>query len=477
METPYGYIEPQRVFGSIFFVGTHAASTHIIDTGEGLIMIDPGMPDSLALVVGNMNSLGFSERDIKIILLSHGHYDHAGAAAELRTLSGAPIYIGEGDGNMVMGIEDTALSPDPNYAKKYSFTPDFFLRDGDTVSLGNTEITCLSTPGHSDGTMSFFFNAYDGEKTCLAGMHGGVGTNTLTADFMKDDKRLYEKRQKYIKGIENVEKIDVQVFLGNHVGNNQTEQKLKRVKSGESDAFIAPDEWKSFLKGRKERLRQIISKESVMQNTINKILKEKIVVIVRGVEREALIPFAEAIYKGGIRLLECTYDATGKISDEEMADRIKMLADHFGDRMEIGAGTVLTEQQVELTKKAGGKFIISPDTNAAVIAKTKKEGLVSIPGALTPSEATAAHRAGADFVKLFPVGSMGAGYLKDVKAPLSHIRFLAVGGVDSDNMNEYFSRGACGIGVGSSIVNKELISLGKWDEITALAKKYTEKLG
>ena len=160
-----------------------------------------------------------------------------------------------------------------------------------------------------------------------------------------------------------------------------------------------------------------------------------------------------------------------------MADRIKMLADHFGDRMEIGAGTVLKERQVELTRAAGGKFIISPDTNTAVIAKTKKEGLVSIPGALTPSEAAAANRAGADFVKLFPVGVMGAGYLKDVKAPLSHIRFLAVGGVDSDNMNEYFSRGACGIGVGSSIVNKELISLGKWDEITALAKKYTEKLG
>lgn len=477
MKTPYGYIEPQKVFGNIFFVGTRAASTHIIDTGKGLIMIDPGMPDSLSLVLDNMGKLGFSVLNIKKIILSHGHYDHAGAASELRMLSGAPIYIGEGDLNMVTGIEDTALSPDPNYRKKYSFNPDFLLHDGDTVLLGNTEITCLSTPGHSDGTMSFFFNVFDGEKTCLAGMHGGVGTNTLTSDSTKDKKRLEENRKKYIQSIERLEKIEVEIFLGNHVGNNQTEKKLRQVANGDSDAFLAPDEWKSFLTGRKECLKQIILRESIMQNTIDKILKEKVIVIVRNVEREALIPFAEAIYNGGIRLLECTYDATGETSDEEIANRIKLLSDHFGNRMEIGAGTVLNERQVELTRAAGGKFIISPDTNDAVITRTKKEHLVSIPGALTPSEAAYAHRAGADFVKLFPVGSMGSGYLKDVKAPLSHIRFLAVGGIDFNNMEEFFKAGACGIGVGSSIVNKDLIKRGEWDKITALAKKYTEKLG
>lgn len=213
-----------------------------------------------------------------------------------------------------------------------------------------------------------------------------------------------------------------------------------------------------------------------MQKTIEKILTEKVIVIMRGVAREDLITFADAVYEGGIRLIECTYDSTGKIPDEEIADRIKMLADHFGDKVIIGAGTVLTERQVELTKLAGGKFIISPDTNESVIAYTKSQGLVSIPGALTPSEAATAHRAGADFVKLFPIGSMGASYLKDISAPLSHIRFLAVGGVNSENMNEYFKCGACGIGIGSSVVNKELINQGKWAEITKCALKYTEKL-
>ena len=122
-----------------------------------------------------------------------------------------------------------------------------------------------------------------------------------------------------------------------------------------------------------------------MKNTIEQIEKNKVIVIVRGVEKEKLIPMCQAIYDGGLRLIECTYDASGKISDEEIAGNIKMLADHFDGKMIVGAGTVLTEKQVELTKKAGGKFIISPDTNPDIIKKTKEEELVSIPGAITSS--------------------------------------------------------------------------------------------
>ncbi len=213
-----------------------------------------------------------------------------------------------------------------------------------------------------------------------------------------------------------------------------------------------------------------------MQNTIREIESNKIIVIVRGVKKDDLIPFAEAIYEGGVRLMECTYDATGKISDEETASGIEMLAKHFEGRMLIGAGTVLTEKQVELTAKAGGKFIISPDTNPDVIKKTKACGLVSIPGSLTPSEATLANRSGADFVKLFPVGALGTKYIKDLCAPLSHIKFLAVGGVDHENMNDFLAAGARGIGVGSAIVNKALIAEKNYAAITEAAKKYTSRI-
>ena len=213
-------------------------------------------------------------------------------------------------------------------------------------------------------------------------------------------------------------------------------------------------------------------REEILQT----IEKEKIIVIVRGVEREKLIPLAEAMYEGGIRLLEVTYSANGKISDEETAENIRMLTEHFADRMYIGAGTVLTEKQVELTAQVGGKFIISPDTCPPVIKKTRELGLVSMPGALTPTEMQMAHKAGADFVKLFPITNLGIGYVKAVKAPLSHIRLLAVGGVDENNMSDYLKVGVCGFGVGSNIIDKKMLAENDWAGITALAKKYVSIL-
>ena len=208
------------------------------------------------------------------------------------------------------------------------------------------------------------------------------------------------------------------------------------------------------------------------EQIINTIEKEKIIVIVRGVEKEKLIPLAEAMYVGGIRLLEVTYSANGKVSDEETAENIGILVKHFEGRMYIGAGTVLTEKQVELTAKVGGKFIISPDTCPEVIRKTRELGLVSMPGALTPSEMQIAHRNGADFVKLFPITNLGASYVKAVKAPLSHLKILAVGGVNENNIAEYLKAGINGFGLGSNIIDKKKIAENDWAGITNLAKKY-----
>ena len=207
-------------------------------------------------------------------------------------------------------------------------------------------------------------------------------------------------------------------------------------------------------------------------NIAKTIEEEKIIVIVRGVEGAKLVPLAEAMYEGGIRLLEITYSANGKTSDDETAESIKCLTEHFGGKMHIGAGTVLCGKQVELTYKAGGKFIISPDTCPEVIKKTKELGMVSIPGALTPSEIQTAHKCGADFVKLFPVTNLGPGYVKAVRAPLSHIKLLGVGGINENNMKDYLSAGICGFGIGSNIIDKKMLAECDFKGITELAKKY-----
>ena len=205
---------------------------------------------------------------------------------------------------------------------------------------------------------------------------------------------------------------------------------------------------------------------------IDSVKAEGLIVIVRGIDRDKLIPLAEAMYAGGVRLLELTYSANGSVSDEETADRIKMLADHFKGRMYIGAGTVLKTEQVEMTAKAGGGFIISPDVCPEIIKKTREMGLVSIPGALTPTEIMTAHRSGADFVKVFPAGNMGVDYMKSIMAPLSHIGLLAVGGINLDTLPSYKKLGVAGYGLSSNIIDKKKVDEGDFAAITALAEKY-----
>ena len=208
------------------------------------------------------------------------------------------------------------------------------------------------------------------------------------------------------------------------------------------------------------------------QQTMNAIEEEKIIVIVRNVEKEKLIPLTQAMYDGGIRLLEVTYDATGKVKDEETAANIKLLVDKFGEDMHIGAGTVLSTEQVRLTHAAGGRFIISPNTNAEVICLTRELGMVSMPGAVTPTEIQTAYELGASFVKLFPAGDLGPGYVKAVKAPLSHIKLTAVGGIHDGNMPDYIKAGAAGFGVGANIVDKKLLAAEDYVGIRELAKRY-----
>lgn len=211
--------------------------------------------------------------------------------------------------------------------------------------------------------------------------------------------------------------------------------------------------------------------------TIKSIFEKKIIVIARNVPKTQIVDLAEALYQGGIRLMEITFDQSGKHgSDESIADDIRTLSDAFGDKMGIGAGTVMTEKQVELAHKAGAKFIISPNMCREVIEKTVELNMVSIPGALTPTEIETAVKFGADIVKLFPAGDLGLGYIKAIMAPMGHIPMMAVGGVNEKNISDFLKIGVKGVGVGSNIVKKDLIDKGDFEGITNLSKLYTNQI-
>lgn len=210
------------------------------------------------------------------------------------------------------------------------------------------------------------------------------------------------------------------------------------------------------------------------EDLIREIEKEKIIVILRGYTCGELHKILDALYRGGIRFAEVTFNAEGDPSDEVVAENIASLKKAFQGKMHVGAGTVLTQKQLGLAHAAGAEFIISPAVDAEIIARTVELGLVSIPGAFTPTEALAAKRAGADFVKLFPAGEIAPSYIKAISAPLSHIRFLAVAGINFDNVTSYVKSGVCGIGVGNVIVKPEKVHAGDYESIVENARKMVD---
>ena len=209
---------------------------------------------------------------------------------------------------------------------------------------------------------------------------------------------------------------------------------------------------------------------------IHQILNDKVIAIVRGIYGEECVNLAKALHKGGGNLLEVTFDQKSQEERQKTADTIEMLCDRLGSVMAFGAGTVMTVEMVEMAKKAGAGFIISPDVNEEVIRATLENGMVSIPGALTPTEIAQAHRYGADFVKVFPASAMGVSYIKNVAAPLSHVRMLAVGGVDAENVNAYLKAGAVGAGVAGCLFKKEWVKAGEWERISEAASAFTSLL-
>lgn len=198
--------------------------------------------------------------------------------------------------------------------------------------------------------------------------------------------------------------------------------------------------------------------------------RDKLIAICRGAEGESLLSLAAAIRDGGIRFIEVTFQQERDDCADLARRNIKALCGMPG--IIPGAGTVLSPDQVRAAYEAGAKYIVSPNTDPAVIAETKRLGLISIPGALTPSEIMAAHNAGADLVKLFPTAVMGLKYFKDLRAPLSHIGLVVTAGITPDNLGDYLKAGAFAAGISSPLCDKELIAAGDFAEITRRARAF-----
>lgn len=211
-----------------------------------------------------------------------------------------------------------------------------------------------------------------------------------------------------------------------------------------------------------------------MHAVLEQLYKQRIIAIVRGLRPEDIEPFAQALVAGGVHMIEVTFPQAKPEAWHETTDMISQLSASMKERIIVGAGTVMTPQQVRMAYAAGAQYIVSPNVDVNVITETKALGMASFPGALTTTEITQAYQTGADAVKVFPVGVLGSAYIKALKAPLAHIPLIAVGGINEKNASEYLQAGAVGVGVGGNIANKELIASAQWEQITMLVKTYRE---
>lgn len=236
-----GEMEPFRIISNVYFVGTFPASSHLIDTGDGLILIDTGYADTLHLLVNSIYKLGFSPYDVKYIIHTHWHWDHTEATAAFVHMTGAKTFIGEKDEENV---------------KKY-FTPDELLKDGDVISLGNTKIEVVETPGHTKGTISLFFETEENGIKYQVGTFGGAGANTLAKGMFDYDNC----RSDYLKSLNLLRERKVDVFIGNHVWNNDTEKKSVILKETGENKFIDSNLWYEFLDFCEKRLYEVINKD------------------------------------------------------------------------------------------------------------------------------------------------------------------------------------------------------------------------
>jgi 2-dehydro-3-deoxyphosphogluconate aldolase/(4S)-4-hydroxy-2-oxoglutarate aldolase len=189
----------------------------------------------------------------------------------------------------------------------------------------------------------------------------------------------------------------------------------------------------------------------------------RVVAILRRTDAARAIETARAILAGGVKAIEVTCDSPGVL------DMIRAISAEFGDRMLVGAGTVLDVETAEAALAAGATYIVSPHTDAALVGAMAARGVPCVPGAFTATEALTAWRAGATVVKFFPAAPVGPGYLRDLRGPLRQIPFLPTGGITLDNAGSFIEAGAWGLGIGSALVDARTVAEGRFDELTRRA--------
>lgn len=264
MEAPWEYdVKPFPITDNVWYVGNSQVASHLIDTGDGLVLLDTGWPSTLYMLLESIRDAGFSPAKIRYLLHSHAHVDHIGGTRRMVRKYGCRTMLGEKDLSLLK--ERRALNLCGYY--HCEDVADFEITDpiskNETFRLGNTEFQFVDAPGHTPGTLGIFFNSTWGGKPCRVGMHGGAGRNTLESSFIRAYALDPKVREDYADSLQKLMKQHVNVALGNHPAQLCVIERQRQKRTGENP-FLDDAIWPKFLR---EQLRcyELMTREDPLQ--------------------------------------------------------------------------------------------------------------------------------------------------------------------------------------------------------------------
>ncbi len=251
--------DPFRIKEHVWFVGNDWVSAFLIDTPDGLIMLDCAYQEVFYQTIDSIHRLGFDPRDVKHLLLSHGHYDHCGAARMLHEISGCEIWLGEPDAYFFTERRDLIYLEDhvPEFPihHYYDYSKPF--------EFGGIKIRPVPCPGHTPGTTCFFFEMTENGHTIRFGMHGGLGLNGLSREELKREGWPLSRQQEYLDALEKMKNFPVDIVLPSHASHavGYPFFKIAEQDDGTGDGFICPEAWRNMLESKEQDMRKLIESE------------------------------------------------------------------------------------------------------------------------------------------------------------------------------------------------------------------------
>lgn len=251
--------KPFKVIENLYFVGNTWVSAYLIDTPEGLILIDCAYEENLYLLVHAVHALGFDPRDIRHLLISHGHFDHCGAARSLQELSGCQVWLSEKDAYFFTERRDLILYEDRVPAFRIDHCYDYEK----PFAFGGMTIRPVLCTGHTPGTTSFFFDVTHNGRRLTVAMHGGLGTNTLSKEALTASGWPLSFQQGYLDMLRELKERPVDVLIPSHAGHAKSYPffAIAAGDNGTGEGFIRPGAWREMLESKEQEMLELLERE------------------------------------------------------------------------------------------------------------------------------------------------------------------------------------------------------------------------